>query len=131
MTAIGEETLRAVIRRLRAPQAPPPPQGLPGDLCDRLETAFLTCVPDDAETLFIDTRLAPWRECLPHKRSSIDHARAMIDTLFTRYNAQEENALILFLTVLAERTNPADACHRRFCLLASELRHLLKPARLR
>ena len=126
----GEEALLAVIHRLRRPQAPPPPQGLPGDLCDRLEATLLTCAPDDYEPLFVDARLAPWRESLKRPHSRIDQARALIDTLFDHYDADDENALILFLVVLGERTSPRDACFRRLNLLTAELRQCLRSARV-
>jgi len=123
----GEEHLTAAIRQLkRRPITPAPPKGLPGELYDRLETALLVCAPADCAPLFVDNRLSPWREMLPESHCTIDQARAIIATLFNRHNAQGDNVLVLFLTVLAERVSPADACHRQLYLLSTELRRTLE-----
>ncbi len=121
----GEESLRQALRRLK-PVAPPPPQGLPGDLYDRLEMAILTCGPSDYAPLFVDERIAPWAELFPHHHCSADTVNALIATLFPRFSTAGDNALVLFLHVLSERANPADACHRRLYLLATDLTRPLK-----
>ena len=123
----GEEALRQAVRRLRRPS--PPPEGLPGDLCTRLETGLLFCMPRECAALFVDDRIAQWKATIPEPGPTIDQVRALIDYLFTRYNAQGENALWLFLTVLGERTSPADACYRRLCLLSTDLHRILKGRR--
>ena len=111
------------MRRLK-PATPAPPTGLPGELYDRLETTLLTCAPSDCAPIFVDDRISPWREMIPEAACSIDQARALIDMLFPRYNDAGDNALALFLIVLSERTNLADACHRRLFLLSTELNRL-------
>lgn len=121
----GEEALRQALRRLK-PATPPPPQGLPGELYDRLETTLLTCAPSDYVPLFVDERIAPWAELFPHRHCSTDTARALIAALYPRFSSAGDNALVLFLLVLCERTNPADACHRRLFLLSTELNRLLQ-----
>jgi hypothetical protein len=116
--------LRAAVRRLRAGGAPRP-EGLPGELCDRLELALLRCAPADVEALFLDDRINPWRDLIPESGNAVDRARALIDALFHRADDHHTNALVLFLDVLHERTSPRDACHRRLYLLRCELQGLL------
>jgi hypothetical protein len=120
----GEQHLKSVIARLRA-GAPPPPDGLPAALCDRLELALLACAPADVAPLFLDDRIAPWRDLIPETAAPIDRARAIIDALFHRADHRHTNALILFLDVLHERSSPRDACHRRLYLLRCELQGLI------
>ncbi len=120
----GEDALRQTLRKMR--RRTPAPVGLPGDLCCRLETGLVLCMPRDYAPLFVDSRLATWRNAIPDDAGpTIDQVRALIDALYARANAQGENALWLFLTVLSERTSPSDACYRHLCLLAADLHRTL------
>lgn len=115
----GEAYLRKVLRRLNR-ECPPPPRGLPGELCDRLEMGILHCC-DDLVPLFIDQRISLWRDRLPEVSTAINLARAVLCFLFGEYNADGDNALVLFLDVLRDRTNPENACYRRLYLLRCDL----------
>ena len=70
------------------------------------------------KSLFVDSRIIPWRDRLPSADDTQGRVRAAIDFLYEQRNAAGENALLLFLQVLSEQFNADDACRQ-------ELRALL------
>ncbi|MBN2004573.1 MAG: sigma-54-dependent Fis family transcriptional regulator [Anaerolineae bacterium] len=95
------------------------------DLNGRLQETLIGCGPFDSDqelrTLFVDTRIAPWREQLPQASTPIGRARAIIDFLHNQFNSRQENALVLLLRVLCDQTKAENACHRQLAQLAEEL----------
>lgn len=111
------------------------PSSLPPNLYNRLRHAFAISshFTNDAnlQTLFVDSRLNPWRDLIsdnsPNRAARVT---ALIETLHDKVNTVDENALVLFLHVLADNTDPADALHLLLLTLAADLEHTLaqKPA---
>jgi hypothetical protein len=99
--------------------------GLPSTLYIRLRTTLLTCAPLESDTalrtLFIDARIAPWRDDLPYVDTPKQRAQTVINFLYAHTNIQGDNALVLFLRLLSEHHDPTDACHANIVSLAAEL----------
>ncbi len=72
--------------------------------------------------VFVDERLAPWRNRTPENTSDrAARVAALIGALCDQENTQGENALVLFLRVLAEQTPSGDALHNTLITLAARL----------
>ena len=106
--------------------------GIPGDLYGRLQAALLRCGPFDSDralrSRFVDARLSAWRDALPEADSRVGRVQAVIDALSQRANPTGDNALALFLCVLADGTPPGDACHGQLAALAQEVAGALREA---
>ena len=113
-------------RALRALSTPLPLNGIPANLYNRLELQLLRCMPQDIAPLFIDSRLFQWRDHLPTANNPLEQGRVLIDFLFLHTDRHNDNALILFLDVLRDRTNPRDACYKALYQLRCELMHIIK-----
>jgi hypothetical protein len=91
----------------------------------QLESILLRCGPFDREralrAVFIDARLSPWRDGLPRANNTVRQVRATIDYLYRRRNEAQENALVLFLRVLADQISPGDACRQSLIRLADDV----------
>lgn len=98
---------------------------IPTDLHAQLRKTLLRCGPFDTDanlrSIFIDERLYPWREDVPEANARGKRVDTLIENLHDQYNPQGENALVLFLRVLADRTSSGDACHHEFMTLATQL----------
>ncbi len=73
------------------------------------------------KTVFVDARIASWRDVLPQRDTQADRVDAVIDCLFDQYNQKGENALVLFLRVLAEQQPPDNALQSELIVLAGIL----------
>jgi len=104
-------------------------RGLSADLYDRLRHTLLRCMPFDSDadlrTLFTDARLSPWRNDIPQANTPAARARGLIAYLHQQSTTTGENALVLFLYVLADHTHPADALHPQLLTLAADLERAL------
>lgn len=100
-------------------------EGIPPDLYTRLCTVLTSSEQfssDEAlRAVFVDERIAPWHDRLPQAHSPYDRVRITIDFLSSRFTATRQNALVVFLRVLAEHIDPADDCHNRLVELADAL----------
>lgn len=76
---------------------------------------------DELRALFSDVRLVAWRDCLPETKSRAERVMALIDILAERTNSTGENALALFLHVLAENIAPDTDYHRQLVELTEEI----------
>lgn len=106
-----------------------PDKNIPSNLRQRLRETLWQCGPFDSnkELLneFVDERLAPWRNQVPDNTSNRgQRVDALIHALHDKDNANDENALILFLHVLADRTPPTNACYQKLINLADKLNSL-------
>lgn len=83
----------------------------------RLRRVLQSCGPFNSDralqSVFVDTRLSPWANNVPEAESASARVDALISYLLLRQNSQGENALLLFLQVLRDRTNPNDNCARQ------------------
>jgi hypothetical protein len=102
-----------------------PQNWFPSDLIIPLRDALLDCGPfsenRQLRAVFSHPALKPWRDRLPGADSVQDRVDLTIDFLLNQYTSDGVNVLILFLQLLSERINPADACHNRLAELADTL----------
>ena len=107
-------------------------QGIPSGLSLQLRQVLLECgyLDTDMElsVSFIDSRISIWRTLLPQSDNRASRVEKLIDFLHDRYNNSQENALVLLLHVLADRTDPNDACHHRLTEMAIYLERELQVA---
>lgn len=103
------------------------PRGLSADLCGRLRLILTQCEPfasdADLHTLFTDARIASWRDDIPQANAAAARVRAVVAYLHNQYTDTGENALVLFLHVLAENIDPGDILYRELRTLAADLEH--------
>jgi hypothetical protein len=105
----------------------PETPSIPSHLYQRLQTVLLRCGPRDSQTLrpmFVDSRISQWRDMVPARDNPAEHVQAVIDTLWSRANAAGENALVLLLDVLRDRTPRGDACYEDLNAVARKLEGL-------
>lgn len=100
--------------------------GIPANLINQIRQVLLDCGPFDNDrhlrAVFADARLSPWRYSLPQADSLTGRVDALIDFLHNKQRGDSgDNALVLLLRALGERTDPGDACHHRLNELAAEL----------
>ncbi|MBN2394816.1 MAG: hypothetical protein JXR84_29065, partial [Anaerolineae bacterium] len=100
--------------------------GLPGGVLARLRETLLHFAPfaNDADlcALFADQRINPWRNRIPDStRTREARVNALIDALREQSTLYGDNALILFLHVLADNTDSTDALHAELLTLAADL----------
>ena len=98
------------------------------ELYQNLQTTLLRCGAfrrdSDLPPLFVDSRISVWRDDLPSANSPSKRVQAVIDYLLPQANAVGENALVLFLRVLADDKPPGNACHGELHALARALEGL-------
>jgi formylglycine-generating enzyme required for sulfatase activity len=102
------------------------PRGIPPKLYRRLQQVLLRCGPfeSDAElrALFVEARLQPWRDHVPEAANRQFRVMATISLLADAYNADDVNALDLFLQVVRDWAPEGTACHRDLVTLVRDLR---------
>jgi hypothetical protein len=98
--------------------------GLSPSLLQQLQRTLLNCGPfnnsRELRAIFIDNRIAPWQHDLPDANTPSKRVMATIDHLIRR-STKEENALVLFLQVLADQFSQNDSCYPTLKDLASIL----------
>jgi endonuclease G len=104
---------------------------IPSTLYSELREALLDCGPfrDDNQlrAVFAHAKLSPWRHSVPQVSNLADRVDTTIAFLVGQHRSDtKENALVIFLRVLSERLDPADACHPRLLRLAAELEPALR-----
>jgi hypothetical protein len=102
------------------------PAALSPSLAQRLRRTLLRCGPFESDAalrvVFVDARIADWRDDIPDNTPSRGRqVDAFIEALRDQRSAQGENALVLFLRVLADHTSPGDSCHQDLAQRATEL----------
>lgn len=92
----------------------PSPTDIDPSTLARLRRVLQNCGPFNSDralqSVFVDTRLSPWASYVPEAENASARVDALISYLLLRQNSQGENALLLFLQVLRDRTNPKDSC---------------------
>ncbi len=99
------------------------PESIPSELEQRLRKALLRCGPFDSDrslrAIFVDERIAAWREDIPDNTPNRDkRVAAFIESLFDQSDDAGNNALALTLRILADRTPLEDSCHHELAELA-------------
>jgi|GEM_PF-6991122 len=108
------------------------PPGLSPALSNRLRHALSqsTHFAGNAvlNALFVDARISAWRNLIPdNAENRAARVNGLIHTLYDKTNMAGDNALVLFLHVLAEHIGADDASHTALRELATELaRHTAK-----
>lgn len=96
-----------------------------GQTLSRLREVLLRCGPfrsySSLSALFIDSRIEPWGAGLPDGGSPAGRVDALINYLSPQSNRQGDNALALFIEVLADRTSPSVFCYQELRVTANEL----------
>jgi len=100
--------------------------GIPPDLYRRLQQTLARsealATDRTLRALFVDNRLSPWRNQLPQADSVKSRVQLVVDFLYTRERKETgDNALVLLLQALRDRSDPADAIHGTLEELAEEL----------
>lgn len=94
-------------------------------LFHKLYTALSSCGPFASDSalraVFTDARIGAWRNKLPEASNPDERVKVTIDFLRNQYTATQENALVLFVHILKEQTEPNDACYQSLADLAAEL----------
>lgn len=107
---------------------------IPPELFNRLYQVLSNCGPfvndSTLRVVFSDARISSWRNKLPQANNPDERIKLTLDFLRTRYNTTQENALVLFLQVLSEQTDPGDACHHNLSELAVELEQRISSRQL-
>ncbi|HOU13759.1 MAG TPA: hypothetical protein PKZ84_11635 [Anaerolineae bacterium] len=103
-------------------------------LYEQVRSTLLRCGPFDSSAnlgaLFVDARISPWRYALPDAAPSrLVRVETVINALSEQFTASGENALVLLLHLLRDRTSPGDACYGQLGALADALaQELTSPA---
>ncbi len=99
--------------------------GLSPDLYKHMYDTLIKCNQFDTDeklrSIFIDSRIAPWRNKLPQANDCDSRVLLIIDFLYVRHNTSGDNALVLFLHVLSERIDSGDALCCELLALAKEI----------
>lgn len=109
----------------------PKASGIAGELRQRLQKALSSCEIFDSDarlyTIFVDTRLYPWRNRVPQADSKADRVARVIDSLHDKYDNRRQNALALFMNVLSEEIDLQDDQRSQLEALADDLEQTLLP----
>lgn len=99
--------------------------GIPPNILKQLKKVLSTCGPfnnhEELRSVFVDQRIHAWAEKLPEQTNKSSRMNAVIDYLYDRENSSRENALVLFLQVLADQINPDDLCYHNLAKVTQEL----------
>ncbi len=108
------------------PDSGRPRLGIPQELASPLREALLQCDEFlDAQALqavMAHELLTPWRDSLPSANAPRLRVNAVLSHLADQYRASGENALVVFLEVLADAYAESDRRHAQLAALAAQLR---------
>lgn len=101
---------------------------VPPAIQKRLGDIFSSCSAFDHEAdllaIFADDRIAMWKSEIPFATTRDERIRKLIEYLIERTYIKGENALVLFLYVLANTIHPDDNLHHDIIHLAEELEQI-------
>lgn len=105
--------------------------GLPSSLLEKLKQTLLDCGPfqshADLVSVFIDERIAPWKNQVSSAQSSNNRVRLFVSDFLNRENRAGQSVLVLFLQALHDQTGQEDACRQRLNDIAIEVAAALGP----
>lgn len=91
--------------------------GISPQLYNQLRNTLLDCGPfsneQEIRAIFADARISPWRYSLPHADNPMSRVEGTIGFLYTKFTTNQQNALVLMLKVLQDRTPLGDACYQK------------------
>lgn len=98
---------------------------LPFDLYRQIKNILIASGQFETDSsvkhLFVDTRLAPWRNRLPTSSNLDERVASIITLLDNQFDSQGEPALISLTMVLLDRVHIGDICHKQL----TDLREVL------
>lgn len=90
-----------------------------------LHNTLFDCGPFFTESalrsVFTDARVKPWQDYIPETDNPKERVECIVSSLCDQFNTEHQNALVLFLRVIADRRDPVDSCHQCLSNLANEL----------
>ncbi|MBA3530520.1 MAG: hypothetical protein H0T73_01175 [Ardenticatenales bacterium] len=99
--------------------------GISSELLQRIRDELLRCAPFDSpgsvRALFVDRRIAPWRNVVPDAGNAASRVNLLIEELHEQENERGENALVLILRVFSDQASVGTACRGTLAGLADEL----------
>src|SRR5260370_34258478 len=100
--------------------------GVPNALYFRLRNTLLDCGPfnsnEQLRDIFANTLIIPWRNQLRDATSRDERVDALITLLMDRHRIDiQTNALVLFMGILRDRTDPSTSCYHQFASLVKDL----------
>src|SRR5260370_4233400 len=100
--------------------------GVPNALYFRLRNHLLDCGPfnsnEQLRDIFANTLIIPWRNQLRDATSRDERVDALITLLMDRHRIDiQTNALVLFMGILRDRTDPATSCYHQLASVMKDL----------
>jgi hypothetical protein len=109
-------------------------KGIPPKLNKRLINILIECGPFESQqelaAIFVDQRISAFAHSLPESTSRLGRANNLILHLHNRYDKENRNALVLFLSVLFDQTPEQTACYQKISQLISSLEKEVEKQRL-
>lgn len=114
----------------RAPQSSPPPprkrvSGIPAELSSPLKNTLLQCMEfantQALQALLAHELLTPWRYSVPMAHTPRSQVDMVVAQLADQYRTDGQNALVLFLQILAENYDASNQLHGTLLDLAAQL----------
>ncbi len=106
--------------------------GIPSHLVIALREILADCEPFETNRglrdLFLDKRIAPWRDSVPQSDSLIGRVDSAVAYLHDKRHRDGSNALVLMLLALTDKIDQDDDRHARLENLASQLTASFGPA---
>jgi hypothetical protein len=102
-----------------------PVRGIPTSLSSPLRNTLLQCAefrdPQSLRAVLAHEMLTPWQHSVPIVNAHQSQVSVLISYLADRYRADGQNALVLFLDVLADNYDENDQLHDELLNLTEEL----------
>lgn len=99
--------------------------GISAQLLKEIRPVLLSCGPftNDRQlgAVFVDSRIALWKSHIVETDNLEERLDMLLDVLASRTNINGENALVLFLQVLLDRTHEMDSCHSKLAKIIGRL----------
>jgi len=103
--------------------------GLPDALYISTRDILLKCAPITTDyeinNLFVDQRIAHWKNKIPQSKTPIERAETLIAFLINQENNENVNGLVAFLQVLSDRLSPKDKYFHDLRNLANEINNFV------
>lgn len=104
-------------------------RGLPPQVLQRLESVLPKCDSFNSNEMlratFADKRIWMWRDELPQVDTTQERVRIIVNLLHSRYDDDNENALIQFLRVLRDHVHLKDSLYGELTALIDNLSSLV------
>jgi hypothetical protein len=99
--------------------------GIPAQLLKEIRPILLNCGPFTSDRqlggVFVDSRIAHWKSHIIETDNREQRLDMLLEVLSSRSNINGENAFVLFLQVLLDRTHEMDSCHSKLATVIGRL----------